>query len=139
MTRFLALAALLLQCSAIFCQSPASPPGNSQAPGARSGLQWPLDFNNGQTGLSPAKPTFKSPGCPTPSTTRNHANAAVELDHLFTATCADLNSKLLLSFAGAPREIRPHAKAEPIPTQWPNAKFEPIPTRWPDLALKPIN
>ena len=107
--------------------------------------QWPLDFGNGQAGQIAARPTFKSFDCHGANTTQNQASAPIDLGNLFNASCRDLKSHTELfalnenSFSFSPPVVRPLAKGEPIPTQWPNAKFKQIPTQWPNLKLQPID
>lgn len=33
----------------------------------------------------------------------------------------------------------PHARVEPIPTEWPELRVERIPTQWPDLKIVPLD
>ena len=152
MHRFVLFALLLIPSTAVYCQSMATPPGNSQVSRKPSAVQWPLDFSNSQPGQAAAKPAFKSFDCNGPNTTPNQASKPIDLDHLFNATCTDLKSQVEIlkrgvelyarnesSFSRSPFVVRPHPKGEPIPTQWPNVKVEQIPTEWPNLKLQPID
>jgi hypothetical protein len=147
MHRFVLFALLLFPSTSVLCQSTATPPGNSQAPGKPSAVQWPLDFSSSQPGQTAARPAFKGFDCHGPHTTPNQANAPIDLDHLFNAPCAqveplarvELFARNENSFSRSPFVVWPHLKGEPIPTQWPSVKTEQIPTEWPNLKLQPIN
>jgi hypothetical protein len=149
MNRLMLLAVLLFESTVVFCQSSATPHGSPQAPGkAAMGQvagQWPLGFSNCQPGQTAARPWFKSFDCHGSNSTRNQASAPIDLDRLFNANCTDLKSQVELfarnedSFSRSPLVVRPHAKGEPIPGQWPNAKIEQIPTQWPNLKLQLID
>jgi hypothetical protein len=151
MHRFVLFALLLFPSTVVLCQSMATPPGNSQAPGKPSAAQWPLHFGSSQPGQTAARSAFKNFDCHGPNTTPNQASAPIDLDHLFNATCTDLKSQVEPlarvelfarnenSFSRSPFVVRPHLKGEPIPTQWPSVKIEQIPTEWPNLKLQPID
>ncbi|MFZ0304643.1 MAG: hypothetical protein WAL75_18270 [Terracidiphilus sp.] len=144
MYRFVLLAIVLFESSAVFCQSTASPPVSTQVPGKAIVGQWPFDFGKAQPGQIAAKPTFKSFDCDGLNSARNQASAPIDLDHLFDVPCVDKKPRVELFahndnlFSQSPLVVRPHPKGEPIPTQWPNAKVENIPTEWPGLKLQPI-
>jgi hypothetical protein len=151
MNRFVFVALLLFPGTAVLCQSMATPPGTSQAPGKLSAVQWPLDFSYGQPGQTAPRPAFKNFNCQGSNTSPNQASAPIDLDQVFSASCLDLKSHVeplthLELFARnedssvrSPLVVRPHPKGEPIPKQWPNLKFEQIPTEWPNLKLQLID
>jgi len=146
MKRLVLFAALLSQSSLIFCQSTSAPQGVPQVPGNVSMGPWPFSFNVGRPGQTAIdRPAFKSFHCASQNTIQNQASAPIDLDHLFIAPCADVKSHVELfafntnSFSSTPLVVGPHAKGEPIPTQWPKAKIERIPTQWPNLKLQPID
>ncbi len=151
MHRFAFFALLVLQSSAVLCQSTATPPGTPQAPGKPAAAQWPLDFSKVQPGQAAAKPAFRSFDCTGKNSAPNQPSAPIDLDHLFSASCMDLKSHVepfaLVelfarnedSFSRSPLVVRPHPRGEPIPKQWPNLKFEQIPTEWPNLKLQLID
>ncbi len=151
MHRFAFFALLVLQSTAVLCQSAATLPGNSQAPGKPSAVQWQLDFSNSQPGQTAARPALKRFNCNGQDTTPSQANAPVDVDHLFSASCMSLKSHVepfahVELFAlnedpssRSPLVVRPHPRGEPIPRQWPNLKFEQIPTEWPNLKLQLID
>ena len=151
MRRVVLFALLLFLGTAVFCQSMATPPGKSQAPRRPSAVQWPLDFGNVQPGQTTARPAFKSFNCHGLNTAPHQATAPIDLDHLFSASCTDLQShtepfahvELFAlnenSYSRSPLVVRPHPKGEPIPKQWPDLKFEQIPTQWPNLKLQLID
>ena len=151
MNRFVLFALLLLSSASALCQSTATAPGNSQAPGKPSAAQWPLDFSGGQPGQTAAKPAFNTFDCRGPKTASNQASAPIDLDHLFDAACPGLNSQAEPlthvelfarnenSISRSPFAVWPHLKGEPIPTQWPKVKVEQIPTEWPNLKLQQID
>lgn len=151
MQRFVLFALLLFSSTAVLCQSAATAPGNSQAPGKPSVAQWPLDFSDGQPAQTAAKPAFKSFACHGPNTAPNQAGAPIDLDHIFDTLCANLKSQsepfqhveLFArnenSFSRTPFIVGPHAKGVPIPTQFPNGKVEQIPTVWPNLKLQLVD
>ena len=151
MRRFVLFVLLVCPSTTVFCQSMATPPGNSQAHGKQSAAQWPLNFSNGQPEQTAARPAFKNFDCHGLNTASHQASAPIDLDHLFSASCADLQShgepfaraELFAlnenSYSRSPLVVRPHPKGEPIPKQWPNLKFEQIPTEWPNLKLQPID
>lgn len=150
MQRFALFALLLFPGAAVLCQSTATSPGNSQAPGKLSAVQWPLDFSNGQTRQAAAKPAFERFNCNVRNTAPSQASAPIDLNPLFSAPCMDLNAhaehfthvELFAlnenSFSRSPLVVQPHPKGEPIPGQWPNLTFKQIPTEWPNLKLQPI-
>jgi hypothetical protein len=148
MKRLILFAVVLLQGTAVFCQSPVTPLGSAQVSGKvltgpLSG-QSPFDFSGGQLGPTAARPSFKSLECNGPNSTLNQVSAPIDFDHLFSARSADLKTqedffaRNEASFSRSPLDVQPHLKGEPIPTQWPNAKAEQIPTLWPNLKLQPI-
>ncbi len=151
MHRFVLFALLLCPCAMVLAQSIGTVPGNSQAPGKPSAVQWPLDLSNGQPGQTAAKPAFKNFNCHGPNATTNQEHAPIDLDHLFDATCTGLKSQAEPlahvelfarnenSFPRSPLVVWPKLKGEPIPTQFPNAKVEKIPTEWPNLKMQPID
>jgi hypothetical protein len=147
MHRLVLFALLLFPSTAVLCQSTATSPGNSRAPGKPSAVQWPFDFGSSQPAQTAAKPAFKSFDCHGPKTTPNQASTPIDLDHLFNTPCAhveplahvELFARDENSISRSPLGVWPHLKGEPIPTQWPNAKVERIPTEWPNLKLQPID
>jgi hypothetical protein len=150
MSRLVLVAVVLIQGTffqgtAVFCQSPATPLESPQISGNGSMGQLPFDFSGGQSGLTAAKPSFKSFRWEGPNSAANQASAPIDFYNLFSAPRADLKTHLEFfarnenSFSRSPLVVQPHLKGEPIPTQWPNAKAEQIPTLWPNLKLQPIN
>jgi hypothetical protein len=151
MHRHVLFGLLLFSSTAALCQSAATAHENSQAPGKPSGTQWPLDFSNGQVGLTAGKPALKSFDCHVLNTTANQPSAPIDLDHLFDTACTGLKwqaeppthvelfARNEHSLSRFPFGGGSHLKSEPIPTQWPNAKVERIPTEWPNLKLQPID
>jgi len=151
MNRIVFLALLLFPGTVVLCQSTATAPGNSQAPGKLSAVQWPLDFSNGQPGQTALRPAFNNFNCQGSNTSPNQASAPIDFNHLFSSTCMDLKSHVEPlthvelfarnedSSVRSPLVVRPHPKGEPIPTQWPNSRVEQIPTQWPNLKLQRID
>jgi hypothetical protein len=151
MHRFVLFALLLSSSAMVLAQSMGTPPGNSQAPGKSSSVQWPLNFSSSQPGQTAARPALKSFNCHAPNTTPNQASPPIDFDHLFNSTCLDLKLQVKpfarvelfarneSSFSRSPFVVWPQLKGEPIPTQWPNGKVEQIPTQWPNLKMQPID
>lgn len=150
MHRFVLLALPLFLNSAVLCQSMAAASGISETPQKLSAVQMPLNFGNDQPGQAATKPAFKNSDCNRTSNAPNEANAPIDLNHLFSAQCADPKSHIEPfshvelfarnenSFSRSLFVFRAHPKGEPLPTQWPNLKVEQIPTQWPNLKLQPI-
>jgi len=154
MHRSVLFALLLLPGAGVFGQSTAT--GN--LPAARipstdvSGPVWSIDVVNGQTGSQPgktaAKPALRNFNCRGAKTTVKPAGGSADLDRLFDSSCADLarptppltHFELFArnedSGVRFPLMVQPHAKGEPIPTQFPSAKVEQIPTQWPNLKMQ---
>jgi hypothetical protein len=144
----LLLQCTLFQCTAVFCQSPATPLGSGQTSGKVSlgqlAGQCPFDFSGGLLGQSAARPSSKSLECNGLNSTLNQAGAPIDFDRLFSRRSANLKTDLEFfarnesSFSSSPLAVQRQFKGEPIPTQWPTAKVEQIPTLWPNLKLQPI-
>jgi hypothetical protein len=144
MNRLVFFAVLLFQGTFVLCQTMATPPESSEASGKLSTTQGSFDLSNGQPWQTAARPAFKSFDCHGSNASQNRAGTPTDLDHLFNASCTDMESHPALfalnenSFSPSLLVVRPHPKGEPIPKQWPNLKFQQIPTQWPNLKLEPI-
>lgn len=148
MRRFVVVAFLLYAGAMTWCQSNDYPLGIAQNPAAPTTLQHqqPFNFGNGQLGRrNAAAPVNAVYCCAGVNINQSKADAQFDLNHLFrgpglavsahpTIVARNENPLTLL-----PPGLRPHAKAEPIPTNWPNARFEPIPTVWPNLKVEQIS
>jgi len=150
MNRLMFVAILLLQTTAVFCQSTATLLGSPQTQGKVSTGQSllgqrPFDFGVGQPGQTPTGPIFKSFDCQRLNAAQNQANAPFDFDHLFSAPCKDSKTDIEFfarnesAFTRSPLVVQPHSNFGPIPTQWPKAKTEQIPTQWSNLKLQPID
>ena len=149
MRRSVVFALLLLPAAGVFGQSTAI--GSMQAPRNPSTPEWTLDVVNGQAGKTAAKPAPRNFMCSGAKTAANQTGTSADLDPLFDSPCAnpawqtpppthfEFFARNEDFSVRSPLMVQPHAKGEPIPTQFPNAKVKQIPTDWPNLKMQLVD
>jgi len=139
-------AALLLlsqsACIFAFCQTAASPSGNSTASIEKAqALPELLKATNGLSAEPfPPNKAAKTPACgsfeirmPESAGPKEFPRIPCMSPQIFGQSAQNQLPAIL-----PPHGNQPHGKSIPIPTRWPNAKPIPIPGTWPNLKMLPI-